>query len=235
MATIHISKKDNIANLSVFELRRYLHSPAIYSGVYSAEDMADYLKIPLVHALAVTHALFSDGLAQIPGSDSELEPATTSFELTTKGEELRRAKGSKPVARAAADKALMEMIARAEEVNASDDYLMSITHIAVFGSYVSEKDPIGDLDVAYAAHGHWGDIDSTEFSRLLYAHYRRIKGGGGDFMKVMEFPSRQVDLKMKNRVRMISIEPWVGFMSLLKKQPEFRYRVVFGDETKLPS
>jgi hypothetical protein len=223
MSTIHISNTDKIANVPTFEMRRYLCSPAIYSGLYSAEGMAEYLEIPLFDAKAATQSLLGEGLAQVTTSSSDDGTPVTSFQLTHAGEDLRRATGRKPVARSAADKALKELIMRAEEINSSNDYLRSITHIAVFGSYVSDKNLIGDLDIAYATQKRWPAMDVSQFDRLIKAHYHRINGSSGTSMKVLAFPEYQVEMRMKNRVLMISLQPWYVIQNFLDEQPAFRY------------
>lgn len=64
-----------------------------------------------------------------------------------------------PVTRARADKMVAELPARAEAMNADPRYMHLISRIAVFGSYLTDKPTLGDLDTAieyaFRIPGEW--------------------------------------------------------------------------------
>jgi hypothetical protein len=176
----------------------------------------------------VVAALVGQGFVRFP-SEQEAEEAPVRLRhggvvwlLTEKGRSLTRAKGNKPVARAAADKALKELLYRVEELNANDDFMLQVTALVAFGSYLSDKDPIGDLDVAYATK------QRPHQSEDVYGNYWRLKGSGCEGLKIYEWPSQQARLKLKNRVRLLHIQPWYSFLSITP-HPGFQYKVLFGD------
>jgi predicted nucleotidyltransferase len=67
--------------------------------------------------------------------------------LTIKGYSLRMASFAPPIARKTADRKIAELIERAKIVNTSNEFLYKVKRIAVFGSYLTDKDRINDIDI----------------------------------------------------------------------------------------
>ena len=52
------------------------------------------------------------------------------------------------VTRETADRLLDNLLTRAKEIDADPQYLYGISRLAVFGSYLTAKDKLGDIDIA---------------------------------------------------------------------------------------
>jgi len=71
------------------------------------------------------------------------------FELieTIKGRRLGITKVNPPISREKATQLLTELIDRAKAINANDELVYFVESLKVFGSYLSDKEVLGDLDV----------------------------------------------------------------------------------------
>ena len=76
---------------------------------------------------------------------------TARFENTLRGNELGNASAAQPVKRETADRAVAAFMERVRQVNADDYYLYRVTKVLVFGSYLSDKQRINDVDLALEA------------------------------------------------------------------------------------
>jgi len=69
------------------------------------------------------------------------------FSPTVKGNSLAMASFAPPITRRTADKKIAELVERAKIVNKSNHHLYKVLRIAIFGSYLTDKDRINDIDV----------------------------------------------------------------------------------------
>ena len=70
-----------------------------------------------------------------------------SISITVKGRILAEAVFTASIKRKTADKRIAELIRRAIRINASGDYLYTVKRMFVFGSYLSGKERLGDVNV----------------------------------------------------------------------------------------
>ena len=70
------------------------------------------------------------------------------WKCTIKGNALGQA-SARPISRKTADRILRGFLERVHEVNANDYYLHVVPVVFVFGSYLSDKEKIGDIDLAF--------------------------------------------------------------------------------------
>jgi len=66
---------------------------------------------------------------------------------TIKGRRLGITKANPPISREKATRLLNELIERARVINANDELVYFVESLKVFGSYLSDKEVLGDLDV----------------------------------------------------------------------------------------
>ena len=103
-------------------------------------------------ALQLVKALEREGY--LVGADDE----PTTYQRTTLGDRLAMA-SARPLKRKTAERMLRDLVARAESVNANDDFCYDVGALVVFGSYLDEtRHRLGDVDVGYVmsrrfAHG----------------------------------------------------------------------------------
>jgi hypothetical protein len=72
---------------------------------------------------------------------------TREFELSRKGRQLAAANLVKRFDRAKADQEIADLIARANEINARDELVFYVRKITVFGSYLTDSNDLGDIDL----------------------------------------------------------------------------------------
>lgn len=70
------------------------------------------------------------------------------YSRTDEGNRLAMA-SARTMKRATAEKKLRELLARCRSINSDSRYCYFVPRVIVFGSFVGNKDPIGDLDVAF--------------------------------------------------------------------------------------
>src|SRR4029077_2729872 len=91
--------------------------------------------------------LLKDGMIEVNArfSDSQEQVA---YQPTTKGNAISVARIVRRLNRAKADKLLGDFLRCVEEVNAHPDLLHWVTEVRVFGSYLTNSDDLGDIDIA---------------------------------------------------------------------------------------
>ncbi len=123
---------------------------------------------------------------------------------TVKGNALANASFGKPVSRATATRLLAEVIERARSYNADPARLLTITEIAVFGSYLDPAaDPLGDLDLAVSTVHR--DTGRERYVDKVLEYARTSGRNFGTFHDRLFWPGRELRMILKNRSSAISI------------------------------
>ncbi len=150
-----------------------------------------------------------------------------SYEFTDKGLELSQASASGKIKRATAESALAGLLKRAEEYNSDATKILTVDAIAVFGSFLTDKQELGDLDIAV----RWRDriADGNRSTRALdYA--RRSGRQFSNFVELLAWPETELCQILKARKRTIKIQGWQAFTQLVAKdRGRVNYKIVFGD------
>ena len=118
-------------------LRRTMHD------FWTRRVVARELKISLERASRLISAL---------QKHAYVEPVATehrgTWRNTTLGNSFANATAARPVKRRVAERRLSEFLNRVRRVNAKPTFLYRVTEVVVFGSYVSVKSKMGDVDLA---------------------------------------------------------------------------------------
>jgi hypothetical protein len=118
---------------------------------------------------------------------------------------------------------------RAAEYNRDDNYPLRIEALVVFGSFLSGKGKLGDLDLCVKSVERY---PHEEVPRSQW-RYRYAAASGREFSNLGQkwaWPENELALKLKARKRTISILPWDQILLLADEDSNFQYRVVFGDD-----
>src|SRR3989442_8988969 len=83
------------------------------------------------------------------------------YTRTLAGSTFAQASAARPLQRATADRKLAEFLDRARQVNGDDHYLYRVKKVLVFGSYLTQADRIGDIDVAVELAPRWQDVEKS--------------------------------------------------------------------------
>lgn len=173
----------------------------------SFDDFCRALGAPRAEACPVWQHMLTDGFISLDKSNPDL--AIPEQKLA----QLALAKLTGGIKRADAEILLTKILARATEINANPEkYICTVACLAVFGSYLTDKPILGDLDVGF------------EIS-LLERPTRRPDQSIRDFIRGVGSPRTTViaSLRLRNP-KQISLHEMNEVISL--KTP---YKVVFGE------
>jgi predicted nucleotidyltransferase len=127
------------------------------------------------------------------------------WERSPKGGQLCMATALKPIARAAAQKVVGKVIKNAELINTSSSYLYRVKRIVVFGSFLSDKQFLGDIDIAV-------DIEQKVAGRHIFdtlcdadAYRAKMDGKAPDDWRLSAWSRNKVMKTLSETSRHISI------------------------------
>ncbi len=210
---MRIDPKGKVAGRSVLEIRRLLQ--VLGMGSRRLEFFASTLKVPVVEARQLLRRMERLGYLEV---DSQL-PDARWWKATRQGLRLAAATAAPPVHRRTAEKALQAFLARAQEVNANPYFLYRVRTVVVFGSFLTRKSHLNDLDLAIRLESKQSDAD-----RRLAAEVTRIKeavkqrGRRFDNLTAMyTWPQIEVLRFLRGRSRVIQLHDMSGESGPLPK------------------
>lgn len=124
---------------------------------------------------------------------------------TEKGRRLGVTRANPPITRAKADLLLAELLERVEKVNSNEDLVYKVKNVKIFGSYLSDQDILGDIDVAVQLEKRVTP-EKYKFKcqeRIKLAH----KNGRvfANFIDQLYWPYREVMLQLGTRKKGLSL------------------------------
>ncbi|MGY4367709.1 hypothetical protein ACVW1A_003774 [Bradyrhizobium sp. LB1.3] len=130
-----------------------LRIPRILRQQSDADDRKQYCKIwgfkfkpiKMAEAQHVFAQLLSEGYFEPHQPESDWDKAQ--YETSQKGRQLAAMNLTKRFDRAKADKEVAALIRRANEINRRDELVFFVSKISAFGSYVTDSDDLGDIDL----------------------------------------------------------------------------------------
>lgn len=124
---------------------------------------------------------------------------------TSKGRRFGIASAAPVISRQKATQLLNDLIKRAEVINANKDLVYFVERIKVFGSYLSDKETLGDLDVGFKLSSKNNGIDFTSLNQKRIAQAKANGKIFKSFMDELYWPYREIELMLKNKQRSLSI------------------------------
>jgi DNA-binding MarR family transcriptional regulator len=160
--TMQIGKAGQIAGVSLTLVRDFFRYIVGWHRYYfELSQLQERLGLSTTSAVALVEELIARGyLAQGQNQD---------YALTDKGEELVRASASGKIKRRTAEQALDGLLKRAAEYNADPSEILTVDAIAVFGSFLSDKAQLGDLDLAVKWRDRIPDADRAQRLRPMHS------------------------------------------------------------------
>jgi len=128
------------------------------------------------------------------------------FVLAPSGARFCNAAAGPMVSRATAEKAVTALLTRVEVVQQSSDFLYSVVHIKVFGSYITDAPKVSDVDLCLeiaAKQAH------EEQWRLTEAQFRQAEADGRKFRDIVHrasWPRERVVQFLRGRSRVLSLQ-----------------------------
>jgi predicted nucleotidyltransferase len=219
-----ISLSDRLHGYTLREIRHLLR--------YMRDDtapayVAELLVIGDGQAKWLCDALVRSGQLQRSHVDRRLGQLYTT---TVLGNALAMARATPPVSRAKAERVLAEFLDRVRQLEARDDLLYRVARVVVFGSYLTDAETLGDVDLGIAyvsklAHLPWDERRPIEraFIDTARAEGRTFSNYGME----LTYPRTAVVLFLKHRSRVLSLHDLED--DALFARPELAVREVWPE------
>lgn len=178
---------------------------------YGASDafFARKLDVPLLEAKKFTLQMAHQGFLERDHGNSSY------WTKTVKGNALTNAKAFKPGA-----KPLDAFLSRVAHVNADDYFAYVVKEVLVFGSYLTDAEGLGDLDLAVVLEKRFAD-DARQ--TLVENESRNRKVHFKTPVQALLWPNHEVMAFLKNGSCLISLHDGADLHRM-----ETEYRVVFS-------
>lgn len=196
---MRINSKDSILGIPIMEIR---HLMRYWGNGRTASFVSTHLNISTARGRELHTYLVDNGFIVRDATYDKKQY----YRLTVKGRALALAKASVPVRRSTAEKAVAGLITRAEQINTDPYYLFKVKRILAFGSYLSDIDRLGDVDVAIELVAK--ERNNDEAFRLQRQRSEQAALEGRHFSSYnyyLEWPRTEVLLYLKSRSRTLSL------------------------------
>jgi predicted nucleotidyltransferase/predicted transcriptional regulator len=196
---MQLDPNDTIAGLPILKVRDFLRE---WEDGWDISNLATAFRITQDKAEQVVHELLNRGDIQRDEADGK----ALFYKLTPKGAAFRLGKGSPPLTRKTADRKLSEFMGRVSEVNSNRNFAYRVRKVVVFGSYLTSKDKLGDIDVAVELTPR--EQDQVKQQALNNARISSADSAGRRFNNIVDrlyWPQHEVGLFLKSRSRAISL------------------------------
>ena len=127
------------------------------------------------------------------------------YETTLLGNSLALASAAKPLTRKTATRKFDEFMARVHEVNANPYYLYKIKKVVLFGSYLTEREKVNDIDVAVEVGPKYEADEQKERDKQRRKAAQDQGRRFSNFVDEMFWPEIEVMKFLKSRSRAISL------------------------------
>jgi predicted nucleotidyltransferase len=154
------------------------------------------------------------------------------FELTNAGQRFTQKLAIPRIPNNKANQMAEAAAERVEEINRAN-YAYSISALILYGSLARGEDTVGDVDLAVGLEKRFSD--EKEQNQAESQRVQIAEEAGRRFSNIVErlfWPQYEVMRHLKARARGLSLHPLDDFLRM-PKNSKFRYRVLFGDESKI--
>jgi len=197
---MYIDPNSSICGKPALEVRNLMRK--IGDRNVSVELIAESLNTSVSTARIITAKLINDGYLEI---NTQISSKRKWYRTTLKGNSLSLASAAKPIKRNTAEQKLLELMERVNKVNRDNYFLYRIKKVVVFGSYLSNKDRLNDIDVAVEVAPKF---DKDEQIRRNEERVKKFEEKGRHFSTFLDrlfYPELEVMKYLKSRSRAISL------------------------------
>ncbi len=143
------------------------------------------------------------------------------------GNALAIASGAKPISRRTAEARIEEFLARASAVNADESFPHRVGKVVVFGSYLGDRDRIGDVDLAIRLDRRPRYANAWPETLLAHAEAALWRGRRfRSFIDALAWAETEVKTILRGGVRPLSLHDWNREAPWLSKAP---HRVLYEE------
>lgn len=214
---MNINPNDKISDISIIKVRDFLKK---YSNdeIWFKSTVSYGLKISEKKSAELIKELTKLGYIESTGRFKEKE----AWKKTLMGSTFSLASAAKPVLRSTANKHLALLLKRVEVVNDDPKYLFKVSEVVLFGSYLTDSEKVGDIDIAIktewkSEHPKVKGNNKTDVS-VKHAEEAESQGRNfGTYLDYLAWPEYEVRLYLKSKSRVISLH---SINDLILKQTE---------------
>jgi hypothetical protein len=194
---------------------------------WTIKEVARLLKISEGQARRLVYVLRVLGYVEVV---PEQRPGT--WRNTMAGNALANASAAPPMSRAEASRQLQQFLERVALVNADESLPHRVGKVVIFGSYLSDQQRIGDIDVAIRLDcrprfaDHWAEavLARAEAAERSGRHFR-------GFIDRLGWAEDEVKRKLRGGARLLSLHDWTTEEPWLQHAP---HQVLLDEEPATP-
>ena len=152
------------------------------------------------------------------------------FQLTSSGQALANSSAARPIYRKTAQCVLAQFLERVHKVNATPEYLFRVKNVVLFGSLLTDKERLSDVDIAISLEAKVSDTNA--YQAWAMARRDKAEAAGRHFHTLFEsgvWPRQEVLLQIKARSRSLSLHE----LEQMPTTPNLCYRVLLGDPQQI--
>jgi hypothetical protein len=235
--TMQINKEQTVAGYPAYAIRHLMRYVRLYDAI-SGEFAARILNIEKDESARLISRLSKLGFLTVTANVSgplkeEKGTKPVWYEITELGISLALASAAPRIKRRTADKIVEQFLIRVHQANKNGRYLYEITAVVAFGSYVSDREDLGDIDLALQLTPREGD--DNRFFKLCRAKIAEAYDQGRRFRNLTDevcWPRNEIRRFLRARKRSLSLPDLQELQSLAEETP-LKYRVLLGDRSAI--
>lgn len=217
-----INSKDKILDVPILTIRGFLRKASGLAGESWPESFAyRYFKFGPERNKEILDELARQGFIEKAGN---LE-GEQYWQNTIQGNSLANATAAKSVTRETADRVFNEFMERVQKVNEDPYYLVKVTKLIVFGSYIQNTPTVNDIDIAIELVIK--EDDPKRFQEKLEQRRKESKRVFYSMMDRLTWAHTEAMLFLRSKSRVISLHPFEVEEELLKT---IDVRVIIDDQ-----
>jgi predicted nucleotidyltransferase len=223
--TLQIKSTGTISGTPIKQVRSFFrHVVSWHHDSFELAWLQRQLSLNERSALALVSELVTEGYVELAQNGE--------YKITVKGGELVRASAAAQISRKTAATALAGLLERVERYNSAADKILTIEAVVVFGSFLSTKEKLGDLDVAVKCRDR--NVNTRDRGSTALAYAKKSGRRFGTFIDQLCWPNTELYQILKARKRTIKIQDWDTFLRMTMEDPDrVHYKVVFGSSEEV--
>lgn len=232
--TMHIDSKGRIAGQPAMKVRVLLRHIQLHDAV-TAKFIGRLMDLTDARARTFSRRLAELGFLEKLSTDEHRKlnkshrKRYTWYRDTEKGLALAFASAAPRIKRKTAEEVIEGFMERVRQANESDEYCYNVSSVVLYGSMLSGRLDLGDVD--FAIHLTPRLSDPKAFHELLQDRIHEARDRGRVFRNLLQeflWPRLEIHMFLKARKRSISIHD-LSELGELARRNRLPYRVLLGN------
>ena len=223
---MRIAKEQLVAGYPPIQVRDFLRR--FRFAVITLQTIQEVLKASSVEAEEFLSGMVKLGLLE--PSENLSRKDRPAYEVSATGLALANASAARLITRRTANRVLREFMDRVQVINAGDEYPYKVESVVLFGSLLSDKERLGDVDLAVELLP--ATINNQEFvKRCNYRYFLAVADLRHFYSESdwMAWPIIEILRFLKSRSRSLALHN----LDDLMRMHEVSYHILHGDINRL--